>query len=330
MAHATILGITKPSGLETLVFTAQELDGVKPIRAVSGLKGFKPSEQPILARDKVRQVGELVAMCVAPTRAEAEDLADATEVDFEELPAVVDMLEARLNPPALVHEQWGDNIFSNPWWTTTSLQSQKDAAVTVTRKHAHRAPAHVADGRPRRGVRVEPAARAARDAQRGADAAHQPRRPRRVPRHRPGRDPRGRARRRRRLRLQGHPAARGGRARVAVPRSLGRPVRWIEDRREQLIGERQLPRAPLRPHAVRRRARDDLLGIDCEATRRLRRLFVLSLLGLPRGRAGRARSCPARTRWSATAAAPGRSRPTSRRSCPTAAWRAPACASRSR
>ena len=31
MAHATILGITKPSGLETLVFTAQELDGVKPV-----------------------------------------------------------------------------------------------------------------------------------------------------------------------------------------------------------------------------------------------------------------------------------------------------------
>ena len=32
---------------------AQELDGVKPIRAVSGLKGFKPSEQPILAREKL-------------------------------------------------------------------------------------------------------------------------------------------------------------------------------------------------------------------------------------------------------------------------------------
>jgi CO/xanthine dehydrogenase Mo-binding subunit len=40
-----------------------------------GLPGFKISEQPVLATGKVRHVGELVAMCVAPTRAEAEDIA---------------------------------------------------------------------------------------------------------------------------------------------------------------------------------------------------------------------------------------------------------------
>src|SRR4029079_5074270 len=107
MAHGRIQAIKQPSRLERLGFTAEDRDGVKPIRAVSALKGFKPSEQPILARDKVRQVGELVAMCVAQTRAESEDLADLTEISLEELPAVVDMLEARLNPPALVHEDWG-------------------------------------------------------------------------------------------------------------------------------------------------------------------------------------------------------------------------------
>src|SRR6185295_9517468 len=101
----------KPEGAADRVFTAEDLQGVKPIRAVSGLKGFKVSDQPILARGKVRQVGELVAMCVAATRAEAEDLADLTEISFEEIPAVVDMLEARTNPPALVHEEWGDNVF---------------------------------------------------------------------------------------------------------------------------------------------------------------------------------------------------------------------------
>ena len=96
VAHAKILQVSKPSAS---VFTAEDLIGVKAIRAVSALKGFKPSEQPVLARDKVRQVGELVAMCVAPTRAEAEDLADQVEISFEELPAVVDMLDARLKPP---------------------------------------------------------------------------------------------------------------------------------------------------------------------------------------------------------------------------------------
>ena len=50
-------------------------------------------------------------MCLAPTRAEAEDIAAAVSLDFEELPAVTDMLAA-LEPGApLVHEAWGDNVF---------------------------------------------------------------------------------------------------------------------------------------------------------------------------------------------------------------------------
>jgi carbon-monoxide dehydrogenase large subunit len=92
-------------------FTAADLTGVKPIRAVSSLSGFKPSEQPCLARDKVCQVGEPIAACVAATRAEAEDIAAEIEVDFEELPAVVDMIAARAPDAPLVHEEWGDNVF---------------------------------------------------------------------------------------------------------------------------------------------------------------------------------------------------------------------------
>jgi carbon-monoxide dehydrogenase large subunit len=53
----------------------------------------------------------MMAMCVADTRAEAEDIAAQVYVDFEELPAVVDMLEAREAGAALVHEHWGDNVF---------------------------------------------------------------------------------------------------------------------------------------------------------------------------------------------------------------------------
>jgi carbon-monoxide dehydrogenase large subunit len=68
LAHALIRGIHVPERYRDSVFTAADLDGVNPIRAVSGLPGFKISEQPVLATGKVRQVGELVAMCVAPTR----------------------------------------------------------------------------------------------------------------------------------------------------------------------------------------------------------------------------------------------------------------------
>ena len=72
LAHATIRGIEIPHGKREQVFHSDDLDRVKPIRAVSGLPGFKESVQPVLATDKVRYVGELVAMCVANTRAEQE------------------------------------------------------------------------------------------------------------------------------------------------------------------------------------------------------------------------------------------------------------------
>src|SRR3954449_2213634 len=95
LAHALIRGISIPPQHKASVFIAADLDGVKPIRAVSGLPGFKVSEQPVLATDKVRQVGELVAMCVARTRAEAEDIAASIDLQLEELPAIHDMLQAR-------------------------------------------------------------------------------------------------------------------------------------------------------------------------------------------------------------------------------------------
>ena len=111
LAHARIRAVRVPEKLRGSVFAAEDLTGVRPIRAVSALPGFKPSEQPPLATGKVRHVGELVAMCVAETRAEAEDIAAEVEVDFEELPAVVDMLKARAPGAPLVHEDWGDNVF---------------------------------------------------------------------------------------------------------------------------------------------------------------------------------------------------------------------------
>jgi carbon-monoxide dehydrogenase large subunit len=111
LAHARIRGIEKPAGREADVFTHADLAGVRPIRAVAGLPGFKPSEQPVLAAGKVRHVGELVAMCLAPTRAEAEDLAAATLVDFDEVPVVADAHSACRPGAPLVHEEWGDNLF---------------------------------------------------------------------------------------------------------------------------------------------------------------------------------------------------------------------------
>jgi carbon-monoxide dehydrogenase large subunit len=133
LAHARIKAIHVPERYRDVVFTAADLAGIKPIRAVSGLPGFKISEQPILATGKVRHVGELVAMCVAPTRAEAEDIAASVTLDLEELPAVHDMLAAREPGTALVHEHWGDNVFLESSFEV-DITAAFDAPIKVTRE----------------------------------------------------------------------------------------------------------------------------------------------------------------------------------------------------
>ncbi len=132
LAHARIRAIHIPDDLKGSVFTAADLHGVKPIRAVSGLAGFKVSEQPVLATGKVRQVGEMIAMCVAPTRAEAEDMAARVELDLEELPALHDMLAAKKPGAALVHEHWGDNIYLETL-VDVGISAALDAPVKISR-----------------------------------------------------------------------------------------------------------------------------------------------------------------------------------------------------
>ena len=111
VAHARLKGLAKPPGSERRVFTLADLSGVRTIRANSALPGFRVSEQPPLAEGKLRYVGEAIAACVADTRAEAEDLAAACVLDYETLPAVHDMLAAPLPSSPLIHEHWSKNAF---------------------------------------------------------------------------------------------------------------------------------------------------------------------------------------------------------------------------
>src|SRR4051812_37076181 len=133
LAHGRIKAIHVPERFSDVVFTASDLVGIKPIRAVSGLPGFKISEQPVLATGKVRHVGELVAMCVARNRAEAEDIAAAVELELEPLPAVYDMRLARDPGSAQVHEHWGDNVFLETVFEV-DIASALDAPIKVTRE----------------------------------------------------------------------------------------------------------------------------------------------------------------------------------------------------
>ena len=264
VAHARIRGIEKPAGDEDSVYVLADLDAVQPIVANSGLPGFKASAQPVLAGDKVRQVGEMIAMCVADTRARAEDIAAHVFVDFEELPAVVDMLAARQPGAPLVHEHWGDNVFLETAVDADLDDIRRSAAICV---HRHLRTARQSMS-PMEGRGV---------------VAYWDRRLEQLVVYTAAQMPHIN-----RTGLAGCLGLNEGQVRVIAPdvgggfgykgillpeevcvawlaMRLGHPVRWIEDRREQLTAN-----ANCREHDYDITAYADsggrLLAVDCEAT----------------------------------------------------------------
>ncbi len=94
------------------VFTGADIAGIGGLPAgwlISNPDGspMKEPAHPFLATDKVRYVGELVAMVVADSVQHAKDAAEAIDVDYAELDAVVDMRSAK-NGPA-IHAEAEDN-----------------------------------------------------------------------------------------------------------------------------------------------------------------------------------------------------------------------------
>ena len=147
--HARINGIdsglaAQQSGV-VRIFTGAEISEVcKPMLAVAAHRpGHKSATQHVLAVDHVCYQGEPVAAVVARTRAEAEDAAELVTVEWEELPAVMDM-QAALAPGAPpIHADLGDNLcFQHAIETGDAEKALADAAVVV--EHAFEFGRHTA------------------------------------------------------------------------------------------------------------------------------------------------------------------------------------------
>ncbi len=113
-AHAEILGIdvsaaTKRPGV-TAVLTGREIkQDSDPFIIVLR----QPMDQWSLALDRVRFVGEAVAVVIAENRYIAEDALDDIKVEYRKLPAVVDPLAALEKDAPLVHPAVGSNVPSD-------------------------------------------------------------------------------------------------------------------------------------------------------------------------------------------------------------------------
>ncbi len=71
---------------------------------------FLNPQEPLLAHDKVRHVGEALAIVVAETRDQAEGAAELVACELEELPAVVDPEAALRADSPIVHDQYKTNL----------------------------------------------------------------------------------------------------------------------------------------------------------------------------------------------------------------------------
>ena len=114
-AHAQVARIDAAAALGSrgvaLVATAADLGGVGTIPIRLGAKpSLAPFLQPVLARDRVRYVGEPVALAVAANRYGAEDAADLIHVEYSTLPVIASTDRALAAGAPLLHEPAGSNL----------------------------------------------------------------------------------------------------------------------------------------------------------------------------------------------------------------------------
>ena len=129
VAHGRIRSIDSAAALARpgvhAVITAADIGAsipTIPLRQESAPE-FKPYEQPVIAHDKVRYVGEPVAVVLAQSAAAAEDALDAIVLDIEPLPVVADRAGARADAVVLFEE-----VGTNRAVTLESIKGDADAA----------------------------------------------------------------------------------------------------------------------------------------------------------------------------------------------------------
>ena len=127
-AHARITSIDASAALESpgvvAVYTGKDVAKIGPVPCASALPGLKVPDYRVLAQDKVYFVGQPVAAIVARDTYAARDAVDLVMVDYDDLPAVVDVEEAAKGG-TVIYENFGDNIA----YKLTAGEGDIDAAL---------------------------------------------------------------------------------------------------------------------------------------------------------------------------------------------------------
>lgn len=144
-AHGTLNGIdsTEASAAPGVlaILTGEDLDaaGLGTMKCGLPLKGRDGSPiayvpRPALATDKVRYVGDPVAIVIAETATQARDAAELVELDIDPLPAVTDARAAtEAGAPQLYDSITGNTAIDFQYGDTAKVDAAFAAAAHVTR-----------------------------------------------------------------------------------------------------------------------------------------------------------------------------------------------------
>jgi carbon-monoxide dehydrogenase large subunit len=113
LAHAVIRSVDVVTARAApgviAVVTATDLEGL-PSFAHSGPRGSRVPDRPLLNARKVRFIGDLIGFVVAETLEQARDAADLFTVELQALPAVVDSLRADDAQAPIIHDALETNL----------------------------------------------------------------------------------------------------------------------------------------------------------------------------------------------------------------------------
>jgi carbon-monoxide dehydrogenase large subunit len=139
IAHGTITNVDTSAAKEApgvvAVYTAEDLGLNDLPNAGPPVPSPETMRRPILARDKVRFIGEPIAVVVAETRAQAVDAVDMVEVDIDDLPVLVDMTKATDDGAPILFDEAGTNVAAEaPLGAEGALD---DAEVVMTARYVN-------------------------------------------------------------------------------------------------------------------------------------------------------------------------------------------------
>jgi carbon-monoxide dehydrogenase large subunit len=113
-AHARIKSIDTTAAQKlpgvVAVYTGKDVQKIGVVPCGAAIPDMKVPEHRVLPLNKVYFVGHPVAVVVAETKAAARDALDLIQVDYEELPVVLDEEKAADAKSPVIHEAFGTNI----------------------------------------------------------------------------------------------------------------------------------------------------------------------------------------------------------------------------